>query len=83
MAEASSAANCSDFLDEIAQSLFGAGLRLENCLHMLEENSGNVPGELDRLIEGLHAIIGEIRLHAHGPALLDLPGHSDSSEGEG
>ena len=83
MAEASSAANQSEFLDDVVQALFGAGLRLENCLHMLDENSGNVRWEIETLIEGLHQLIQKIRLQAHGPAILDQARSSHPNEGEG
>ena len=73
---------CHEFLDAIVQSLFGAGLRLENCLHMLEDNSGNLRDEIDTLIEGLHELIGTIRLRAHGPAMLDIAGGGNRNEGE-
>ncbi|HEX5369397.1 MAG TPA: hypothetical protein VFY10_08295 [Dehalococcoidia bacterium] len=75
-------APCNEFLDGVVQSLFGAGLRLENCLHMLEDNSANLKTELDTLIDKLHETIGTIRLHVHGPALFDAASGSNPVEGE-
>jgi hypothetical protein len=70
MTDAPGATPDQDFLDDVVQSLFGAGLRLENCLHMLEDDASslgsNLRGEIDSLIEGLHELIGRIRRHAHG-----------------
>ena len=49
---------CDEMFDTVVQSLFGMGLRLENCIEASDD--ATLTGQLDASIRGLHDIIALI-----------------------
>ena len=53
--------DCKDLLDNVIQSLFGIGLRLQSALYHVESEPAVVREEIDASLDGMNLLIWRIR----------------------